>query len=195
MSTQDICDKVQQTAGRIQGLPGWVIQVYIHASLWRDRFDFFAALPVPVIADHFGGLKGASHTTQNPDIAPSSYPGALLQPGFDELIRLALASKVYIKLSGLYRASLSEGNGYGDLEPIVRALVLLCPDQLIYGSDWPHTGEGVDRVGRSVEQVEPFRVIDTGLVLQNLRTWVGSGEVWRKILVSNPRRLYGLSGS
>ncbi|RSH93586.1 hypothetical protein EHS25_007944 [Saitozyma podzolica] len=193
MTTTAICDVIRKTADRIRHLPGWWIQVYVHARVWKEQFNVFSNLPVPIIADHLGGLKGASILLDRTQMSPQMYPQALSQPGFDELIQLAQAGKVVVKLSGVYRASRLTKEGFGDLEPIIRALVLACSSQLIYGSDWPHTGEGKDRVGRSMTQVEPFRVINHAEVLLGLRRWVGSAGLWRRIMVDNPRRVYGIA--
>ncbi|KAL3296124.1 amidohydrolase 2 [Colletotrichum asianum] len=93
------------------------------------------------------------------------------QPGFGSLVRLAEASKVIIKISGLYRLS-------------------SLPDRLIWGSDWPHTGDGKDRLKRGKDAIEEFRVIDNELIVRNLRNWIGSEETWGKVTVRNPQKFY-----
>ena len=85
-----------------------------------------------------------------------------------------------VKISGLYRASSGTDHCYDDLEPIILALAQQVPDQLIWASDWPHTGEGANRArkghGANLMEVEHFRVIDNEGILKKLRTWIGSDE-------------------
>lgn len=78
---------------------------------------------------------------------------------------------------------------YSDLQPILEAFAQEIPEQLIWGSDWPHTGEGSNRTERTQEMKEPFRIVDNNGILAKLHSWMGS-DVYRKMLVDNPRRLY-----
>lgn len=93
-------------------------------------YDTVLDLPVEVVADHFGGLKG--HSKLN-DASSSDKDIALEQPGFNSLLRLAEKSRVYIKLLGLYRASSLKETGYADLALIVHALTRRVLDRLATG--------------------------------------------------------------
>ena len=151
-------------------------------------------LPVEVIADHLGGLKGISKLNVNSSSHTDNSTAkdtVLEQPGFRSLVQLAKNSRVAIKISGLYRSSTSVATGYDDLAPIVRALAEQVPDRLVWASDWPHTGEGKDRKpDHALSTKEPFRVIDNMRILKNLKDWVGNDETWYKLTVLNPRALY-----
>jgi predicted TIM-barrel fold metal-dependent hydrolase len=140
-------------------------------------------LPVPIIADHIGGLRGASKQL-------IGEPEGIKQRGYGSLLQLARRGKVIVKISGLYRASNSGESGYADLAPIVKDLASEVPDQLIWASDWPHTGEGANRAAAGIESIEPFRAIDNPGILYNLRSWVGNEESWIKMLVVNPDHIY-----
>ena len=148
-----------------------------------DLFETILALPVVVIADHTGGLLSASRLNAEQHMDP------LTQPGFESLIALAKASKVMIKISGLYRSSSEDDTGFADMGPLIRELALQVPHRLIWASDWPHTGEGKDRIKmQHPQRLEPFRIIDNLKILANLRRWVGTEENWLKMMVSNPQR-------
>ncbi|KAF4877468.1 4-sulfomuconolactone hydrolase [Colletotrichum siamense] len=178
---------VVETAARIKVLPNWKVQLFCAASIWDDLFDTISDLPVEVIADHVGGLRGSSK------LEPTSGTQAIdptKQPGFGSLIRLAEASQVIIKISGLYRLSSRAESGYDDMEPVIKALAKRVPDRLVWGSDWPHTGEGKDRVKRGKDDIEEFRVIDNELIVRNLRNWIGSEETWGKVTARNPKKFY-----
>lgn len=160
---------------------GWSIQVYASLPVLAELKEGALRLPVPLIADHFGGARGQ---------------GGIDQPGFASLIEMLKSGKVYVKLSAPYRSS-QNAPDYPDVAPIAKALITAAPDRMIWASDWPHTGGGAtgsnDRQGRSLNDVEPFRQVDVPHVLALLADWAGDQETWRRILVDNPARLYGFA--
>ncbi|KXH67167.1 hypothetical protein CSAL01_10404 [Colletotrichum salicis] len=171
-------ETILQTAARIQHLPGWKIQLFCAPAMWE----------VQVIADHVGGMRALSKLQLNAEASGLDDPTK--QPGFEALVRLARASKVIIKLSRFYRLSEMVRYGYDDVEPVVKALVEAAPQHLVWGSDWPHTGEGKDRLNQGVDAVENFREIDDTLIVCNLRSWIKNEEVWKDLMVKNPARFY-----
>jgi len=154
---------------------GWHVQVYTRLSVIGALADTIAALPVPLVVDHFGSARG--------ELGPA-------QPGFDALLALVRGGNVYVKLSGSYRCSTSAPE-YPDMAALARALIEAGPDRMVWGSDWPHPAHGP--AGRPVEDVTPFYVIDDGALLNQLPVWAPDAAVRRKILVDNPARLYGFS--
>ncbi|KAK1638443.1 hypothetical protein BDP81DRAFT_424983 [Colletotrichum phormii] len=181
-------ETILQTAARIQHLPGWKVQLFCAPAMWEDLYETIVSLPVQVIADHVGGMRALSKLQLNAEASGLDDPTK--QPGFEALVRLARASKVIIKLSGFYRLSEMVKSGCEDMEPIVKALVEAVPQRLVWGSDWPHTGEGKDRLNRGVDAVENFREINDALIVCNLRSWVKNEEVWTDLMVQNPARFY-----
>lgn len=142
-------------------------------------------MPVTVIADHNGGLLGPSKLEGDIKQQPTE------QPGFSSLIALARDGKVLIKISGLYRSSTDTGTSFKEMGPIIRELALQVPDSLIWGSDWPHTGEGKNRLSqKDLSVLEPFRTVDNAAILASIREWIGTEENWTKLLVSNPQRAF-----
>lgn len=111
------------------------------------------------------------------------------QPGFQSLLSLAKYDRVYVKISGLYRMSTDIASNFRDLQPIIQTFAQEIPDQIIWGSDWPHTGDGNDRVENSLQVKEQFRKIDNLAIFEKLHGWMGSGALG-KMLVKNPERLY-----
>ncbi|CAG9936347.1 unnamed protein product [Clonostachys rosea f. rosea IK726] len=175
---------LEAAAERIAHMPGWMIQVFIPGYIWDDIFDTVVALPVPVIADHIGGLKGPSKLPEGANVDHSQ------QPGYQSLTELARRNKVIIKISALYRASTITDISHDDLAPLVRSLASEVPDQLVWASDWPHTGEGKDREANGIDKVEPFRHVDNETMLASLKGWIDSETIWAKMLVDNPARIY-----
>jgi predicted TIM-barrel fold metal-dependent hydrolase len=114
---------------------------------------------------------------------------AIQQPGFKALLNLAVDQHVFIKISGFYRASDDHVSAYADLESVVRKFAEQVPDQLLWASDWPHTGNPKDRKGRGIDATEPFKKIDDVAILGNIQKWVGE-VVWQKIMVENPSKMF-----
>lgn len=156
---------------------GWNIQVFASLPVIAELKDEVLRLPVPLVVDHFGGARAEAGTDQ---------------PGFATLIEMLKSGKVYLKLSGPYRAS--RDPDYGNLAEVARAFIAAAPERMVWASDWPHTGGGTvgsnERQGRSLADVEPFRQVDVPNVVSLLAEWSGDAETWRRILVDNPARLY-----
>ncbi|KAL4963035.1 uncharacterized protein BDV14DRAFT_202283 [Aspergillus stella-maris] len=175
---------LHQAAERIRDLPGWMIQLFVPEWVWDELFESILTLPVPIIADHMGGMLGSSKLPPTLKDRPQS------QSGFNSLIRLAKLRKVIIKISGLYRASTQTETCYDDTRPIIQTFAKEIPEMCIWGSDWPHTGEGKKRAqNKDLSVKEPFRVVDNVAILENLRGWVGE-NVWVKIMRENPKRIF-----
>lgn len=151
---------------------GWHVQVYTNLSMIAQLQDTIAALPVPLVVDHFGLATAAQ---------------GVGQAGFGALLDLVRAGNVYVKLSAPYRiTSLPDGS---DGEIIVRPLIDANPARMLWGTDWPHTGAWPG-VPRKRDTPEPFHPIDDGQQLGLFGSWT-SEEERQAILVDNPARLYG----
>jgi 2-pyrone-4,6-dicarboxylate lactonase len=101
------------------------------------------------------------------------------QPGFRQLLELLRHGerRCWVKLTGIYRMSASPG--FADVAPMARALIEAAPDRLIWGSDYPHLSFA-DKVG----SVELWNL---------LGRWAPDEATRRRILVDNPRGLFGFS--
>ncbi|MCL6567251.1 MAG: amidohydrolase family protein, partial [Acidobacteriia bacterium] len=117
---------------------------------------------LPVVLDHFGSARAAEGT------------GAL---GFEALRRALAEGRIWVKLSAVYRLS-ERYPDYEDARPLHEALVAANPDQLLWGTDWPHP-----RLERNMP--------DTGHLLDLFNEWTPDARVREKILVENPERLFG----
>ncbi|KAH8777440.1 hypothetical protein F5883DRAFT_409475 [Diaporthe sp. PMI_573] len=174
--------QIQKAAVKISTLENWRCQLYVSGNNWPYLVETIRELPIKVIADHQGGMKGLS-------ALPSNVTDVTQQTGFAELMSLAKAGKLFIKISGFYRSSKLTTGGYDDLEPLIKAFAKEVPDQLIWGSDWPHTGSGANRTEANKDLPENFRIVDNVAVLKNIRKWVGQ-DVWHKMTVTTPAQVY-----
>jgi 2-pyrone-4,6-dicarboxylate lactonase len=99
------------------------------------------------------------------------------QPGFQEFLKLAgdRSKRCWVKLTGTYRFSTAPG--FADVKPIAQALMATAPDQLIWGSDFPHLSFH-DRVG-------------TIQLYNLLGEWAPDAPMRKRILTDNPAKLFG----
>lgn len=161
-----------ELACRIADLPGWHLQVHASLDLHVSMLEDYSTLGVPVVLDHFAG-------------------GTMPDPESESLlIRLVNAMRVapiYVKLSAAYRM----WSGCS-AEALTKLFYSVAPQQVVWGSDWPHTG-GAGGKGRSPEAIEPFRQIDNRTALEQVLRSLNSVDATQRILVDNPARLYGFS--
>jgi 2-pyrone-4,6-dicarboxylate lactonase len=101
------------------------------------------------------------------------------QPGFQEFLKLAGdgSKRCWVKLPGIYRFSTAPD--FADIKPVAQALMAAAPDQLIWGSDFPHLSFH-DRVG-------------TIQLYNLLGEWAPDAAMRKRILADNPARLFGFN--
>jgi predicted TIM-barrel fold metal-dependent hydrolase len=142
----------------------------LHVQFFMDARELPAVMPrlkdwkAPVVLDHFGSARAAEGSAA---------------PGFQALRKYLSEGRVWIKISGAYRAS-ERYPDYEDARALHEALVAANPDQLLWGSDWPHP-----RLGKNMP--------DTGRLLDLFNAWTSDARIRTKILVENPQKLYGFS--
>jgi predicted TIM-barrel fold metal-dependent hydrolase len=150
----------------------WHIQLHTSLALVSDLANAIRNALVPVVLDHMGGARAGDDK-------------AALRP----LLNLLEAGQCWVKLSGAYRVSRQE-SGFSDTTPIARALVAANPDQLVWGTDWPHTAEHAATTSPDPPTIE-FRSIHAAALLDLLAEAAGDEATFNRILVTNPTRLYG----
>lgn len=155
------------------GARPWHLQIYTRLPVIEALKAQLAAVPVPLVFDHFAGADAA--------LGPQ-------QAGFATVLDMVRSGKAYVKMSGAYRAS-AQAPDFADVAPLARALIAANPDRLVWGSDWPHP-DSTPKPGRRPTDLAPAQLIDDGRVLNLLAEW--APEAARQlILVDNPKRLYG----
>jgi predicted TIM-barrel fold metal-dependent hydrolase len=99
------------------------------------------------------------------------------QAGFQDFLQLVGdgSRRVWPKLTGIYRFSTAPG--FADVKAIAQALMAVAPDQLIWGSDFPHLSFH-DKVG-------------TIQLYNLLGEWAPDASLRQRILTDNPARLFG----
>ena len=166
-------DELMEIASRIQAL-GWHVVIYFEAVDLPELWDFFTALPTTVVIDHMG----------RPDVAqPIDGPEFALFMKF-----MQEHDNVWTKVSCPERLSISgpsalpglatgDQAAYADVEPFARRIVETYPDRVLWGTDWPHP---------NLKDHMP----DDGLLVDFIAHIAPTAELQRKLLVTNPMRLY-----
>lgn len=140
----------------------------LHAQFMMDANALDSALPffkhwkLPVVIDHMGNVDGKLGANQ---------------PGVQQMCRLLSEGKIWVKVSGAYRVS-EQYPDYPDAKLIHEALVKANPEQIIWGTDWPHP---------RLEKDMP----EDGHLLDLFNAWTADAGLRKKILVDNPAKLYG----
>jgi 2-pyrone-4,6-dicarboxylate lactonase len=155
---------VRDFAERLKDL-GWHVELLVHVEQAPELEDLVKAMPVPVCVGHVGYTPTRA---------------GLDHPGYQRFLALLRDGYFWVKLTGPYRISSEERPPYSDVAPFARAVVEAAPDRLVWGSDWPH--------------VLHFKHMpNDGELFSLLAGWAPDPETRRRILVDNPRRLYGFA--
>jgi 2-pyrone-4,6-dicarboxylate lactonase len=141
---------------------GWHMQLWIDVKDLPDTIPALKEIGLPVVIDHMGRTDARAGTGT---------------AGFQSLVRLIGEGGCWVKMSGAHRLS-TRAPDYPDAKPFHEALIRANPDQLIWGTDWPHP---------RIEGEMP----DAGHLLDLFNEWTPDAAVRKRILVDNPARLYG----
>ena len=96
---------------------------------------------------------------------------------FRTLLRLLDTDRCWIKLASLYRLS-SEPYPHRDMLPMIRKVVELRPDRILWGSNWPHP-------------ICPVPMPNDGDLVDLIPLWLPDHRTQQLALVDNPALLYG----
>lgn len=162
---------LQKYADKIRPL-GWVIQLYIDLDQIGLIADTLAKLGVPIVFDHLGSPK---------ENAP-----ARTQTGCTQLLNLLSERKAWVKMSGIYRFA-----NLPDVDEWAREILRTAPTQVVWASDWPHSGGVEKNPGGDRNQVQEYRKIDIPKFIARCKAWCNHDEnLMRRIWVDNPRILW-----
>ena len=153
--------KITTTAAICKEL-GWHIDFLTPGWLISELMPTLRELPVEFSVAHMGLYPAKDGPKQK---------------GFQEFLALANdgSKRCFVKLTGIYR--FSQDPSFADVKPIAEALIATVPDQLLWGSDFPHLSFH-DKVG-------------TIQLYNMLAAWAPDPAMRRRILTDNPARLFG----
>ena len=140
---------------------GWHLQIHTESGFIDRLAPSLKLAPVPVVIDHMGRIDAGLEMDQAP---------------FRGLLKLLEDKKIWVKVSGVERAS-REGEPYSDAIPYARRLVSDFGDRVLWGTDWPHPN---------------LKAIPDDGILVDLIAQMASTDAQRQaLLVDNPQRFYG----
>ena len=97
--------------------------------------------------------------------------------GFKTLLKLVKDGNTWIKISGANRVSETDLPPYADVLPMARALVEANPDNVMWGTDWPHPNK---------YEVNP----NDGDLVNWFGEWITDDTMRRRIMVANSELFY-----
>jgi predicted TIM-barrel fold metal-dependent hydrolase len=155
--------KIVRTAKVCREL-GWHVDLLLPGWLVAELMPTLHELPVAFAVAHMGLFPAAE--------GPS-------QQGFRDFLALVGddSGRCWVKLTGIYR--FSQARGYADVTPFAQALIAMAPEQMIWGSDFPHLSFH-DKVG-TIE------------LYNKLADWAPDAATRQRILADNPARLFEFS--
>ena len=153
-------DKFLEVAQRLP--VGWHVVVYFEADILDELRPFLDAITAPLVIDHMG----RPDVTQGPDGPDMRAFRALLDSRPD----------IHFKPTCPDRLDPS-GDPWNAFADAVRPLVEDYPDRCIWGTDWPHPNM-------------QDNIPDDGHLVDMIPRIAPTEELQRKLLVSNPERLY-----
>ena len=143
---------------------GWHVQVYAAPNQVADMAGLLQSLPTPIVFEHIARIRD-----------PHGEDAA----AFSTILKLAERGRTWVKLSAPYLEPDTKGKQSARFARTISAFVETMPERLVWGSDWPH----------ATEKDQP----DTFSLFSDFCSVVGDESALDKILVENPRQLYGFT--
>jgi len=136
------------------------VQLFVDGKALPNYEKLIRQAGVPIVIDHMG----------RPDVRENTE-----SEYFEVLCKLLSEGLVWVKATQ-YRPSLNYPS-YEDVKPYFDKLVSINPDNIVWGSDWPHINLRKN-------------VPNPGQLINLLSAWSPSDSILQKILCDNPKRLY-----
>ncbi len=141
---------------------GWHIVVYFEAPDFDDIAPFLLELDTQIVIDHMG----------RPDVALG-----VDHPNFQKFAQLLADNpQIWTKVSCPERLTLTQPD-YSDVVPFAKYLVENFPQQVLWGTDWPHP---------NMKSHMP----DDGHLVDVIPQIAPTAELQQALLIDNPIKLY-----
>ncbi|KAF3925304.1 hypothetical protein ABW20_dc0107692 [Dactylellina cionopaga] len=180
LSKSEFEKKLYQYSERLKPLKSWALQIHLELGQVALIEDFIPKLGVTVIIDHLGHPTDKKQALQ-------------YQEGYKEFMGLLSRGMVYTKLSGIDRFR----NLIKFSDQIAKNVVAAAPDQVVWATDWPHTGGATRSPSGDRTKVQEFRQVDDDVMLKRAVEDYCNGDedIVRKIWRDNPRKLWDYQGA
>ncbi len=158
---------IEPLAARVAPL-GWHVQLLMAPDLLAQLGDVLMRLPTPVVFDHMARISPTQAGTH---------------PAHQRVLRMLAAGRAWVKLSGGYLVSDQHRSDDPALHALARSYIDANPDQVVWGSDWPHATASAGR----------HPMPDDACQLDQLAVWARTPAALARILTHNPAALYGFA--
>lgn len=170
-SKEELVETLRSYVRKIHRLK-WAIQLHIGLADIEKIASEIPLLGVPVVIDHLA--------------TPEKTLAARLQPGYPEFMDLLSKKHVWVKLSGIYRFS-----ELPELDTYIREILRIAPTQIVWASDWPHTGGVAANPQGDRQALQEFWEFDVPSFIAQCKDWCqGDEALIHKIFVDNARTLW-----
>jgi predicted TIM-barrel fold metal-dependent hydrolase len=142
---------------------GWHLQLNMDPRQVIDNAEMLKRLPTPLVFDHMG---------------KPPMPDGVDHPSHKIIRSLLDAGRAWVKISGAYIVN-DKPPVYAEATKVAQEFVRAAPERAVWGSDWPHPGP----------KVHP----DDAVLFDLLSEWAPDEKVRNRILVDNPKKLYGFA--
>ncbi|MBG06526.1 MAG: hypothetical protein CMM59_20900 [Rhodospirillaceae bacterium] len=153
---------------------GWHIQFLLSGHMRDALLPRLKDVPVPVVIDHLGLFR------------PERTDG---HKGYEAFLKAMESANTWTKVSGADRVT-RDGN-YENAIPIMRDLIAVAPERLVWGTDWPHTPERPPLADGEGPVTLAYTDVDENKCISVLADACPDEATFKAILVDNPARLYG----
>lgn len=151
----------------------WHVECFIGSQIYPAMSRVIESSDLNLVLDHWGGIFQENET---------------IEERINDLDFLMRTGRVWIKLSGPYRLRDSDVQSKW-YAPLLNHLLKNYSDRLIWGSDWPHTPDRLERQKYQNTRL-PFQNIDTCRLLETLLSHIQDSDLCNKIFIKNPEYLY-----
>jgi predicted TIM-barrel fold metal-dependent hydrolase len=143
---------------------GWHARLHVVAEDLLEHADLLKSIKdVPMLIEHLGHVE---------------YEGGLDQPACRFIIDMLKHENWWMMASNGNRDSAMDA-GWDDAVPFGAAFIAAAPDRTVWGTDWPHPMWHKPMMNDADEVDLLYRYVDY------------DADMIRRVLVDNPRRLYG----
>ena len=154
---------VEPLSKRVAAL-GWHVQLNMDADQIVAAENLWMRLPSAIVFDHMG------HIPQ---------PMGVKHPAFALIRKLIDKGRTWVKLSVTPDITQDGPPNYADVSKVAHAYAEAAPERMFWGSNWPHPNE-------------PQKP-DDAILFDLLEQWAPGAATRRRILVENPKILYGFA--
>jgi predicted TIM-barrel fold metal-dependent hydrolase len=141
---------------------GWHVEYLFPGKEIEELAPILAKSSVPIMIGHFAYQPASSGTEA---------------PGFQILLNLVKDGNTWVKISGANRVSATDLPPYDDVKQMAQALVKANPNNIVWGTDWPHPNK---------YEVNP----NDGDLVNAFGEWIDDTGLVEKIMVTNPEKFY-----